>query len=450
MIFFDQRWLVRAVWMCIAAMFTQPVLGQDVSAQPPSVPASEHSTEGGAATTPAAAPTSAMLSQPHLPTSEIADVFRDQRRTPPGDRSSDGVGNAAESSEASEFSDEQIAQWIDQLGWAEFASRERATAKLRGLGKQALPALRHAAQEHADPEVRIRANDVVSGIAGNETAGRIDTFLAGKDVAIEGWDVARKILGDGVRVRELFVEIFLRHEAAATALEGTTEQRSEAFRATILDVQRGMYVELRLPSEADLIALLLLVNDREMPVSRVEEDALLNMMRRDATARLLGDAQLSGLFRALLSGWVSRPGIRNHQDMLWFAMNCDLEASLPLALETLQKSTDAPTLAMAMQAISRFGDKSNRKDVAKYLDDERAASEVQYFAGNVIEPQVRDAAMATIVLLSEKSLADFNMDENAVHPRVGFVIQAIGFPAENNELRLQAIEKVKRELVPAE
>ncbi len=392
------------------------------------------------------------FSQPHLPTDKIADVFRDQTRVPSDARPDDVIETAGgtEATDASEVSHDEMTHWIDQLGWAEFAAREQATAKLRELGKEVLPALRQAAQEHADPEVRIRARDVARGIAGNETAGRIDAFLAGKDVAMEGWDVARKILGDGVPVRELFVEIFLRHEAVAAALEGSTKQRSEAFRATIIEIQRGMYVELRLPTEADLIALLLLVNDRDMPVSRVEEDALFNMMRRDATTRMLRDAQLSGLFRALLSGWISRPDVSNYQEMLWFALNCDLDASLPLALETLQKSTDAPTLAMAMQAISRFGDKSNIREVAKYLEDERAASEVQHFGGNVIEPQLRDAAMATIVLLSEQSLADFDMDENAVHPKVGFVIQAIGFPAENNELRLQAIEKVKRELVPAE
>lgn len=266
---------------------------------------------------------------------------------------------------------------------------------------------------------------------------------------MEGWGVARKILGDGVRVRELFVEIYLRHEAAAAALDGSTKQRTEAFRATIIEIQRGMYVEHRLPTEADLIAVLLLANDRDMPLSAVEEGAMFTVMRLDAMSRLLIDAQLSELFRSLLGGWVSRPGVSNRQEMLRLALNCELEEALPLALETLQKSTDPPSLAISMQAIARFGDKTNVVDVAKYLDDERAASEVQYFGGNVIESQLRDAAMACIVLLSDRKLGDFDMDDDAVHPKAGFIVESIGFPVENNELRLQAIEKVKKELVPA-
>ncbi len=439
--FLDQRWptqgwLVYAWWLAAALLACTAVLpGRGVLAQE----ASEIQRRPAA------------FSQPHLPSDKIAEVFRAQTIVPVTILREGSNANGEQTTSAdAEVTQDEIAQWIDQLGWPEFAAREQATAKLREVGKPALPSLRQAAQQHADPEVRIRAGDVSQGISGNETAGRIDAFLAGEDVPMEGWDVARTILGDGVRVRELYVEIALRHQSAAAALEASSKQRSEAFRATIVDIQRGMYVESRLPTEADVIALLLLVNDPDMPISRVEEDAMFTLMPLSATTRLLIDAQLSGMFRALLNGWVARLDVRNYEKLLWFALNCKLESSLPLALSALQKSTEPATLAMAMQAISRFGDKTNIAEIAKYLDDERAASDVQYYGGNVIEPQLRDAAMAAIVLLSGKSLADYHLDANAVHPNFGFVIQSIGFPAENNELRLEAIEKVKKELVPAE
>ncbi|TWT73936.1 hypothetical protein [Allorhodopirellula solitaria] len=433
----EQSWLAITLF---ALAFTPAVhlVAQETPAVSPSPAASPQPAQG-----------IATFSQPHLAGDQIAAVFREQARDvapgPQAEGGPDEEGDAASGAESA--GPNEVSQWVDQLGWTEFAVREKATAKLRALGKPALPDLRLAAEEHADLEVRVRARDVADGIASTENAGRIDAFLAGQDVPMEGWDVARTILGDGGRVRELFVEIVLRHESAAAALEGATADRSAAFRATIIEIQRGMYVEQRLPTEADVITLLLLANDRDMPVSQVEEDALFSVLQREATAILLQDAQLSGLFRALLGGWATRGDIRDLQKMLWFALNCDLSESLPLALETLQKSTDPPTLAMAMQAVARFGDVSHVAAVAKFLDDERAASDLQYFAGNVIEPQLRDSAMATIVLLSDQSLADFDLDESALHPKFGFVVQAIGFPAENNELRLQAIEKVKRELV---
>lgn len=452
MMFRNQPWLAFAIALSGSASVALPRLSaQDALGRPSSSAAPD-------AVNPADTDVTEhkMLLRVHLPGSQIADVFRAQSQAAvplaqgvvPPEPDGEAAAGGTESLTDSNVTQAEMAQWIDQLGWSGFADREQATGRLRSLGKQALPVLRKATQEHPDVEVRMRASDVAAGIDGSETAGRVDAFLAGKAGSMEGWDVASKILGDGVRVRELFVEIYLRHEAAAAALEGSTKQRAKAFRSTLIEIQRGMYVEHRSPTEADLVALLLLANDQDMPVSAVEEDALLDMMRRDAKTRLLIDAQLSGVFRALLSGWFSRPDLTNSEKLMWFALDCELEDALPLALETLQKSTDPPALAISMQAIARFGDKTNINDVAKYLDDERAATEVQYFGGNVIQPQLRDAAMATIVLLSERKLAEFAMDDNAIHAKVGFIVQGIGFPAENNELRLQAIEKVKKELVP--
>lgn len=446
MMFRNQRWLAVAIVLYgSASIALVPLSAQDTEDRPSTITPPE--TVKRAAT---GANENKLFSQTHLPGSQIADVFRDQSHPstssqPNGEADAGGTPPSSDS----KVTRDEMAQWIDQLGWAGFADREQATGKLRSLGKQALPVLRKAAQEHPDLEVRMRASDVATGIAGSETAGRVDAFLSGKGGSMEGWDVARKILGDGVRVRELFVEIYLRHEPAAAALAGSTQQRTKAFRSTIVEIQRGMYVEHRSPTGADLIALLVLANDQDMPISGIEEDALLDMMRRDAKSRLLIDAQVSGMFRALLSGWLSRKDLNNPEKLLWLALDSELEDALPLALKTLQKSTDPPALAISMQAIARFGDKTNIEDVAKYLNDERLASEVQYFGGNVIESQLRDAAMATIVLLSDRKLAEFDMDDNAVHPKAGFMIQSIGFPIENNELRLQAIEKVKKELLPA-
>jgi hypothetical protein len=101
---------------------------------------------------------------------------------------------------------------------------------------------------------------------------------------------------------------------------------------------------------------------------------------------------------------------------------------------------------MAMQAIARFGDQTNIPTVAKLLSDERPASEQQYSDGALIQAQVRDAAAAAVILLSDRSLSDFGMNENASHPKYGFIVQEIGFPIEDPKLRSQAIDKVQQEL----
>ncbi|EMI56347.1 hypothetical protein [Rhodopirellula sallentina] len=411
-------------------------------------------------------------SKPHLPSDQIAGFYRSlAERKKPGTGNTDdglevpmdapeGAGDGvagehdgesedaqADSSAKHDATPAEIQQWIDQLGSVEFAAREQATAKLRDAGKRALALLEEASREHPDLEVRTRAADVSKGITGGETAGRIDAFLAGDDVELDGWEVFQSIMGDGVRIRELYVDFLMRHGEVAASLDVTSKAREAAFQKTIVDVQRGMFVEQRSPTEADLIALMLLANDHDMPITRVEENAIFTVLRRDATAKLLSDSQLSGAFRAMLGGWISREDVVNRQEMLWFALSWDLTETLPLALVTLEKATDPVTLGMAMQAIARFGDLSNVPEVAKFLDDYRPASEQQYAGGTLVQAFVSDAAAAAIILLNDRSLDEFALNAAAEHPKYGFIVQEIGFPTEDPKPRKDAIEKLKKELL---
>jgi len=421
------------------------------------IDAQETASEGAS---PESLPSPADFSRAHLPSDQIADLFRAQNSVQAVDESPERIGSNDNIGTGETGSDKapttqtdldelrtKIESWIDQLGSNEFAIREQATASLREAGKPTLPALNRIASEHPDPEVRTRAGDITQGITGGETAGQLDAFLLGKNVPIDGWNIAQKILGDGVRIRELYVDLLMRHGDVAVSLDATTKQRYAAFRSTVVGIQRGMFVEGRLPTEADLIALMLLANDHEMTINRVEEEAVFSVLRRDATNKLLTDAQWSGPFRALLGGWVSRENIINQQEMLWFSLTWDLAETRELATTFLKKTTDPVTIAMSLQAIARFGDQEDIDLITKYLDDERPASEQRYSAGALIQAQVRDAAAAAIVVLSDRALAEFDMNARAVHPKYGIIIQELGFPTDDPEPRKQAIKKVRKELI---
>jgi hypothetical protein len=62
-------------------------------------------------------------------------------------------------------SDATIKQLVQQMGDRDFAEREAAMKRLEGIGKAALPALREAAKNHADAEVRRRAQRLVERLA---------------------------------------------------------------------------------------------------------------------------------------------------------------------------------------------------------------------------------------------------------------------------------------------
>lgn len=383
-------------------------------------------------------------SLPPAPASKIASIFENAEVPSLNQGDSDAPTAAQKAS-----SKKQIERWIEQLGSTQFAERERATAGLRAAGLEALGALKEAAAQNDDVEVRMRSADVAAGIVQGVTAGRIDAFLTGKDVALEGWPIAQQILGDGVRVRELYVDLVMRHEDVAESLMGSSDDRAQALRSAITRIQRGMFVEQKLPTESDAIALLMLVNDRKIKLTPVDEGALFSVLQKEATGLLLDDAQLAPPFRQLLGGWMTRSDVNNIQNMLWFAMSSDLREVGPLASRTLANNNDPVTLGMAAQAASRFGSVADIAKLRALLDDDRSAAEQQYAGGTIVQAQVGDAAMAAIILISRKKLSDFGMDDEAFHPRFGFIIQEIGFPVDDPKPRQAALSKVKSEILEA-
>jgi hypothetical protein len=67
---------------------------------------------------------------------------------------------------AAENDKDKIDRLIRELGSDEFAQREAASAELEKIGKPALDALRKAAKESKDAEVKVRAKALVDAISG--------------------------------------------------------------------------------------------------------------------------------------------------------------------------------------------------------------------------------------------------------------------------------------------
>src|SRR5688572_26036722 len=61
--------------------------------------------------------------------------------------------------------EKQIQDAIKGLGADSFEEREKATADLKKIGAPALEALKKAAEENGDPEVRVRARRLVDEIS---------------------------------------------------------------------------------------------------------------------------------------------------------------------------------------------------------------------------------------------------------------------------------------------
>ncbi|PHQ34562.1 hypothetical protein [Rhodopirellula bahusiensis] len=380
---------------------------------------------------------------------KISEVFRAQEVLPSDIPPIEpGIGETdLDASESEEESDDErsqqikIAELIAQLGAPEFAVREQATAELRELANDALPALRTAVIEHDDLEVRLRAENVAAGIVNSAVAGRIDSFLDGQPGSFEGWDVFQQILGDGPRLREVFVEMMLRHQDLAEALEVSTEARAESLRNVIARIQRRQLIESQLPSGADVIAMLLCFNDHDLKLSNIDEEALLRMLRMSVTAELLRDEQLAEPFRTLLAGWIQRCDRTSWPEVFWLSLQEDLERTLPLAERVLeQQDSRIDEVALSLQLVSRFGNESNIASLRRLLKDERAVTEVDFIGGKQTQAQVRDLAAATIMILKQQPLIEVGLNPNSLHPKIAFVPRELGFPTDDPEPRQKMLE----------
>jgi hypothetical protein len=343
---------------------------------------------------------------------------------------------------------EQVEQWIEELGSDQFATRERVANHLIEVGKPALPRLRELAKQTDDPEVRVRAEEIISRMTLGDMATRIEDFIAGDDVGFEGWQNCRQILGDTLAIRELFVQIMQAHPSLVASMDQAARDRAIAMDQVVTSIQNGMFVERKMPTRADAFALLLPAVDDNVPVNAAFESVVLSVLDKEAASNIYRDAQLAVPFKRLIGRWVMRSTLTNREEVLLTGLRWEIETTLPLALQTLTEAQQSETLAIALQAISRFGTREQIPAVAALLDDTRPAAELAFTNGKATRTQLGDVAMATIAVLCQVPLKDAGFPHATLHPVYSLIVDELGFPEDDPAPRKQAREFIDALIAP--
>lgn len=379
--------------------------------------------------------------QDPLPTIQEADEDSDSgtEDAPEGDDDPDQPQDALTAEQRAE-----VADAIESLGSNEFAVREQAATDLLQFGLPILSDLRRAAEQTDDPEVRIRAQELIKQLTFGDMEARIEDFLSGAEVKFEGWRVARGLMGDSSGVRELFVELMKEHPDVLSALEGTPRDRAMAMDAAVNRIQAAMFIQRRFPTRADAFALLLPAIFPDVELNTPFENLLISVLQKEAASKLRRDAQLSRPFDGLLGRWIRRSTLANRDDVLLLGMSWGVDDTLMLAVQTLDETNQTETLAFALQAIARFGNRDHVELVRPLLDDKRLATERGYTAAELVRTRVSDAAMATIALLNNVPLSQIGFQNATEHPTFGFVLGEIGFPVADEAPRKAARAKLDK------
>ena len=206
-------------------------------------------------------------------------------------------------------------------------------------------------------------------------------------------------------------------------------------------VRRASIVEQRFPNRADAIALLFPLKFDGVPITADYEISLLRVLNTEAGSMLYKSSTLQAGYQRLVRQWAERSGLERREGILRLMLTHDVPA-LELALDTVRNSDDPHTLAVALQAIARYGNHRHAHDVINLLEDDRVIDDNGFIRGKVSQTRLGDAAMATLALLYDITLDDAGFDGVTQDPKSGFQLQEIGFEIDDKSRRQETRKKI--------
>ena len=333
----------------------------------------------------------------------------------------------------------QVATLVAQLGSEDFALRELASEELARIGLPALSAL-EAAATHPDREVRYRSIRVLGTIRELDLQRRLDVFLSGKEDASEyplpAWSRFKKAYGDEAASRQLFVEMTRADAQVLQALEDGPKNAGDLLAQRAIAYQQAMQVGGVQQLSLGQAAAMLLVGGQEdvtLPVQTM--NMVLNYGYQQSIRATLTDGSKGTIPRKMLGAIIRRCEDANAYQAMNIAINLGLDEGMTPALRILKGEgvRAAHFSQYALMTVAKFGDQSHVPLVEKLLDDNSVASRMQENS-TTHEIQVRDSALATVIILTKQDLkAYFTERPNVSNPdvqQIFFNPKVIGFTDE--------------------
>lgn len=314
-------------------------------------------------------------------------------------------------------------QLVRQLGASSFQDREAASRQLAQLGVAAKAALT-AGIKSDDAEVRARCRRLLASVLEAEYEARINAFAADHEGLGEhdlpGWERYRSLIGEDAAARGLFVEM---HRSEPDLLQ--TSRASKRAASELLNRRcQELYESIRNPQgdEPELttgaVATVLFVGtDAEIDTNDRSMSYLQSLSYQPALRQAFTAGPRTGAIRKLLSAWIERHAENSGAyGGMQVGAYYGLEASLKPALFLVaQPGTQPSMLTYACLNVARFGNREHRPQLAALLKNENVCYRTQR-DGKIVEVQVRDVALASLVHLTGQDLEDYgykNVEPNS-------------------------------------
>ena len=315
----------------------------------------------------------------------------------------------------------QAKSLVAKLGSHNFVEREGAQESLAQMGRRALPALLDGLTTHPSPEVRFRCQTLLPRASAADLQARLDTFLAdvdGKfDHDLPGWNQFHKIAGKTAASRAVFVGLIKEPEnrELLLALDGPGQELGELVAGRKQELyarryQRQAGVKPRLPTVAEVMALVFAESQIDTPNAPRSISISVLMTSPDVREAVLDTSDSGKIHKAILVHWLNtRDDASSIYQAMSIASNLNLKEAAGVAARLVNlKGATAYYRAQAALILVKLESREHLPTLEKLLGEDQVMITLRVAnAGEPIQIQLRDAALASCLLLTGQDPEDY-------------------------------------------
>ena len=345
---------------------------------------------------------------------------------------------------------EELDELIQALGAGGFVERQKAMQRLIEIGGASIPKLQQA-MESPSREVRFRASKVLELVKDRDFERSLQLFLRAENGgdAIPGWSALKGIVGEEGDARRILVEMHRAEPKIMRLLEVAPKTVSRLVSERTHQIQRTPQNLLGKLSSANMAAILLATKLEGVTLSDLNMRYVASLMSHQLFSKELvsRDPQKgyipvrgvrSDMFRKLVASVLLDLKGTALQIGLSVALRYDIQDGLVAADRALNdKNLPCHVRQYALMLYGKFGNPSHIIRLMQLLDDASFCGTTQTVDKIKYSTQIRDVALATIILIAKADHKKFGFDRIRLSG-TSFTLNTIGFA--DDETRKKAKE----------
>lgn len=341
---------------------------------------------------------------------------------------------------------------LDQLGDEQYSIREQAAEKLLRLGPPAVAVLQ-TGRKHPDREVRYRCERILLLITQQDFELKLTAFLrdagSGKSSDLPGWEAYRSSYGDTRDSRLLFVEMQRAEPELLAALDRGPGAAIDLLVTRVQEFQRSLQGQNAEIPTGSMASLLHVAVKARAESNLAAGQQLYSLCHQPSFRNAIASGIHKELLRKMLGEWIVRGDDNLAYMGIMLAMQYEMKEGIGPAEKIMKNQGSQPYIRQyAILMLARLGGPEHLPLLEACLTDERSIGTWQIQNVN-INTQVRDVALASLVLLTKQQPKDYGFERLQTNPQQLFSPITAGF--ESADARAQAVKKWReyREKMPA-